>query len=140
TKPTARVEDLSNVLGVAHVDGKYYFTDKDFLDEGADAVLATGSRVIKLYLTPSAPKRYSWNSHWPSDIHSLVELAQTPYFRSVFVKPFTTFILTTYSFGRGDHYWTTEITDEEKADETRQFHDLAAYLLKTYNGTGKTFV
>ena len=28
--------DLSNVFGVAHVDGKYYLTSEDFLDEGAD--------------------------------------------------------------------------------------------------------
>jgi|GEM_PF-1536656 len=129
--------DLANVFGVAHVDGKYYLSSEDFLDEGADQVLATGSKVIKLYLTP---KRYPWNSDWSRGTHSLVEMARTPYFKSVFSKPFTTYILTAYSIGRSDHYWTLGMTGDEAKEETRQFHDLTAYLLTTYRGTGKTFI
>ncbi|HEV2207464.1 MAG TPA: hypothetical protein VG167_01730 [Verrucomicrobiae bacterium] len=128
----------AEVFGVAHVDGKYYLTpQQDFLDEGADQVLATGSKVIKLYLTP---RRYPWNSHWPEGITSLVQMAQTPYFKSVFAKPFHTYILTAYAIGREDHYWTTGIDAAQAADETRQFYDLTRYLLSAYKGTGKTFV
>lgn len=129
--------DPATVFGVAHVDGKYFLTTQDFLNEGADQILATGSKVIKVYLTP---KRYPWNSDWPKNVSSLVQLAQTPYFGSVFSKPFTTYILTVYSLGRDDHYWTQGITAEEAADETRQFYDLSKFLLTTYKGTGKTFV
>lgn len=129
--------DPADVFGVAHVDGKYYLTSEDFLDEGADQVLTTGSRVIKLYLTP---KRYPWNSDWGTSPHSLVEMAKRPYFQSVFSKPFKTYILTAYSMGRGDHYWVTGISAEQAQDETRQFYDLTKYLLTTYRGTGKTFV
>ena len=50
----ARAADLSTVLGVAHVDGKYSLTHDDFLNEGADQVLAAGSKVIKVYLAPMA--------------------------------------------------------------------------------------
>jgi len=132
-----QAQELSNVLGVCHVDGKYSLTHDDFLDEGADQVLATGSKVIKIYL---APVRYPWNSAWPKDIKDLRELAQTPYYQSVFSKPFTTYIITAYSIGLGDNYWTTAITDAQRAEETRQFHDLTEYLLTTYKGTGKTFV
>lgn len=134
---SAHAQDLRDVMGVTHVDGKYFLTHKDFLNEGADQVLATGSRVLKLYLVPS---RYRWNSDWPSDLKSLTEVAQTPYFRAVFAKPFKTIILTTYSIGRDDHYWTTGVTPEQEADETRQFHDLTKHLLVTYKGSGKTFV
>ena len=129
--------DAVDVFGVAHVDGKYFLTSGDFLNEGADQVLATGSRVIKLYL---APKRYPWNSVWPRETKNLVELAQGPYFKSVFSKPFHTYILTVYSAGRAEHYWTAGITAEQAADETRQFYELSKYLLATYKGTGKTFV
>jgi hypothetical protein len=129
--------DLADVFGVAHVDGKYYLTSGNFLGEGADQVLATGSKVIKLYLTP---KRYPWNSEWPEGVHSLVDMAQTPYFQSVFSKPFATYILTAYSIGRADNYWTRGVTEEEAKEETRQFHDLTKYLLTTYRGSGKTFV
>ena len=125
------------MFGVAHIDGKYYLTTQDFLDEGADQILATGSKVIKLHL---APKRYRWNSDWPKGSASLAQLAQTPYFRSVFSKPFNTYVLTAYSLGRPDHYWTAGITDEQAADETRQFYELSKYLLTAYQGTGKTFV
>lgn len=127
----------ADVFGVAHVDGKYFLTTDDFLDEGADQVLATGSKVIKLYLSP---KRYPWNSHWPRNIHSLAEMAQTPYFQSVFSKPFHTYILTAYSIGREDHYWSDGITPEQATEETRQFYELTKYLLTHYQGTGKTFV
>src|SRR5579864_7804306 len=77
--------DSASVFGIAHVDGKYYLTAEDFLNEGADQVLATGSKVIKLYLTP---QRYPWNSDWPKHFNSLAEVAQAPYFKSVFSKPF----------------------------------------------------
>lgn len=129
--------DPSSVFGVAHVDGKYYFTKEDFLNEGADQILTTGSKVIKLYLTP---QRYPWNCDWPTGIQNLTDVAQTPYFRSVFAKPFKTYILTAYSIGRPDHYWTSGVTSEQAEEETRQFYDLTRYLLRTYRGTGKTFV
>jgi hypothetical protein len=126
--------DPAEVFGIAHVDGKYFLTTQDFLDEGADQVLATGDKVIKLYLTP---RRYPWNSQWPAHCTSLVDLARTPYFQSVFAKPFRTYILTAYSLGRDDHYWTQGITPGQAA---RQFHDLTKHLLTAYRGTGKTFV
>ncbi len=129
--------DPAEVFGVAHVDGKYFLTSQNYLNEGADQVLATGSKVIKLYL---APRRYPWNSEWPENLHSLVDIARTPYFASVFSKPFHTYILTVYAVGRQDHYWTEGMTAEQAADETRQFYDLTKFLLQTYRGTGKTFV
>jgi hypothetical protein len=134
----ARAQDFRDVFGVSHVDGKYFLNkDEDFLNEGADQVLATSSRTIKLYLTAD---RYPWNSDWPKDVKDLAGMAQTPYFKEVFAKPFHTYILTAYSFGRDDHYFVEGITGSDKADETRQFHDLTRYLLTTYKGTGKTFI
>ena len=137
--------DLRDVIGVTHVNGKYHLTEQDFLNEGADQVLGLGSRVIKLYLTvpPTSAnphsKVYPFNSNWPR-ARSLVELAATPYFRKVFAKPFSTYILTAYSAGRPDHYWLRGVTEKQAADETRQFHEFARYLLTTYRDTGKTFV
>lgn len=131
------IADPENVFGVAHVDGKYFLTKEDYLNEGADQVLGTGSKVIKLYLTP---KPYRWNSSWPRNLKSLRDVAETSYFQSVFSKPFKTYILTAYSIGRPDHYWVHGITPEQAANETQQFYDLTKYLLTTYKGTRKTFV
>src|SRR4051812_35961945 len=105
---TARA-DLSDVLGVTHVDGKYYFGAKDYLDEGADTVLATGSKVIKLEMNYSTPAKYPWNSTWGS-VTSLTSMAQTGYFSSVFSKPFDKYVITAYTptvpgGGDADQYW-----------------------------------
>jgi hypothetical protein len=83
-------------------------------------------------------RHYPWNSRWPARFGSLVELAQTPYYRALFAKPFTTFILETYAFGRPDHYWINGISQAQIRDETRQFDELSAYLLSAYRGTNKT--
>jgi hypothetical protein len=131
-------KDLRDVVGVTHVAGKYHLTDKDFLNEGADQILALGSRVIKLYLLRPAHD-YPFNTQWP-ETRSLVEMAQTAPYVALFKKPFTTYIMTTYSMGSGDHYWRTGMSEADKADETRQFRELARHFLTTYRGTGKTFI
>lgn len=137
--PAPPRRDLRDVIGVTHVAGKYHLTDRDFLAEGADQVLALGSRVIKLYLTLPPERNYPFNARWPK-VRTLVDLAGTPYYRAVFEKPFTTYILTTYSAGRPDHYWRQGVTDEQARDEEEQFYRLARHLPTTYRGSGKTFV
>lgn len=131
-------KELRDIIGVTHVDGKYHLTDKDFLNEGAEQILALGSQVIKVWFH-NPRKSYSFNSQWPQT-NSLVEIAQTKYFRSLFDKPFTTYIMMCFSFGQNAAYWRKGITTEQKLDEQRQFYELAKFLLTTYKGTGKTFV
>ena len=129
---------LRNIIGVTHVDGKYHLTDKDFLNEGAEQILTLGSRVIKVWFH-NPLKSYSFNSQWPQT-NSLIEIAQTKYFRELFDKPFTTYIMMCFSTGNNAAYWRKGITSEQKLDEQRQFYELTKYLLTTYRGTGKTFV
>lgn len=125
-------------LGVCHVSSRYHLTQGDILNEGAERVLELGSRVIKVwFMRPE--NSYKWNSQWPK-VNSLVELAQTPYFRALFARPFTTFVLEAYSFGKDDHYWKRGMSEDDVADETRQFEELTRYLLEAYRGTSKTFV
>ena len=134
---------LPDIIGATHVHGGYYHTKKDNLNEGADEILAMGSRVIKLwfygkrYEHPEAV--YPFNSKWEK-VDSLVDGAKLPYWKAVFDKPFTTYILCVTSLGREAGYWVDGITQEEARDETRQFYELAKYFLTTYRGTGKTFV
>ncbi|HCO96362.1 MAG TPA: hypothetical protein DIU00_20885 [Phycisphaerales bacterium] len=131
-------KELRDIIGVTHVDGKYCLTDEDFLNEGADQILALGSRVIKVWF--HNPRRsYSFNSKWP-EMNSLVEVAKSPYFRELFDKPMTTYIMMCFSMGREAGYWRKGVTEEQKLDEQRQFYELAKYLLTTYKGTSKTFI
>lgn len=129
---------LPDIVGVTHVDGKYHLSNKDFLNEGADQILALGSRVIKVWLHNPA-KSYSFNSEWPP-MESMVDTARSPYFRELFEKPFTTYIMMCFSKGRGAGYFRNGMTEEQRLDERRQFYELARYLLTTYKQTGKTFV
>ncbi len=136
-------KELRDTLGVTHVAGKYHLTDKDFLGEGADQILDLGSRVIKVWFFTdqhALPKNdYPYNSQWP-EVDSLVQGAQTLYYRALFDKPFTTYILCTAAMGQPAAYWRNGITAEQEADEQKQFYELAKYFLTQYKGTGKTFV
>jgi len=141
---TAMAKEVRDTVGVVHVAGRYYLTDKDFLNEGADQILALGSRVIKVWFfsgkdNQSLVSSYPYNSEWPK-VHSLVEGAQTPYFAELFDKPFTTYVLKVTSLGRDEGYWRAGISNEQKQDEQKQFYELAKYLLTRYKNTGKTFV
>ncbi len=51
-------KDIRDIVGSTHVAGRYNFTDKDFLNEGADALLELGSRVIKLWFTQNPKSDY----------------------------------------------------------------------------------
>lgn len=134
---------LPDIVGVTHVAGRYYLTDKDFLNEGADQILTLGSRVIKVWFYGKRHEGpasvYPYNSNWP-EVKTLVEAAQTPYFRQLFNKPFTTYILVVTALSRPDGYWRTGITEQQKVDEQKQFYELAKYFLTAYKGMGKTFV
>ena len=136
-------KDVRDIVGVTHVAGRYHLTDRDFLNEGADQILALGSRVIKVWFWAGiggrVPESYPYNSQWPT-VESLVAGAKTPYFKALFSKPFTTYIMVVASLGRDEPYWRKGITEEQKQDEQRQFYELAKYLLIQYQGTGKTFV
>ncbi|UCG50200.1 MAG: right-handed parallel beta-helix repeat-containing protein [Phycisphaerales bacterium] len=133
-----RTGELRDIIGVTHVAGKYHLTEGDFLNEGADAILELGSRVIKIWFA-DVKGSYPFNSDWPR-MGSLVDIAKSPYFRRLFEKPFSTYIMMCFSVGRGGGYWKGGITEEQKRGEERQFYELAKHLLTTYNGTGKTFV
>lgn len=135
--------DVRDVLGVTHVVGRYALTEKDFLNEGADQVLALGSRVIKLWFYPGQgeppQKMYPFHSDWPV-VTDLVSCAKTPYFQAVFAKPFTTYILTTARPDRPQGYWRDGMTAADEAAETQAFSELTKHFLTTYRGTGKTFI
>jgi hypothetical protein len=136
-KTTARKE-LRDVIGVTHVSGKYYLSGEDFLNEGADQILALGSRVVKVWLH-KPQQSYPFNSQWP-ETDTPVEIAKSPYFRELFNKPMTTYILMCFSTGADAGYWREGLTKDRKLLEQKQFYDLTKYLLTTYKGTGKTFV
>lgn len=138
----ALAEEARDVLGVAHADGKYNFTDQDYLNEGADRILDLGSRVIKVFLIPSTIKDlYRFNSDWEPPATDTLQLIQRSHFQELLAKPFTTIILVIPAVtGTGPAEFLDGLSREEAAAEADQMYRLTRYLLTTYKGTGKTFI
>ena len=129
---------LADRIGVTHADGSYNFTDEDFLGEGARAVLALGSRVIKIWYTPRIMSQmYPYNSRWP-ETDDLVTLGRSEHMARLFTMPFTTFILEEVS--TAGHDWMKGLTARQADDIREEQRRFAAWLLATYRGSGKTFV
>lgn len=137
----AQATDAREVLGVAHVAGRYNFTDEDYLNEGANVLLELGTRVIKVFFVPHQVNvHYPFNSDWGDPLPaSVVELAQKPYFQELFSKPFSTYILVISAAGGGAPYFEG-LTPEEAETEREQMYLLTKHLLTTYANTGKTFI
>jgi hypothetical protein len=128
--------EIRDVLGSAHVAGRYSFADEDFLNEGADRLLELGTRVIKVWFQLDASRAYPFNSDWGPPATDLAELARKPYYRRLFDKPFSTYILVISASSQ----WLDGMTPEEVGAEREQVYKLARHLLVAYAGSGKTFV
>ncbi|MCK9479138.1 MAG: hypothetical protein M0R40_06515 [Firmicutes bacterium] len=137
-------EKVSDVVGVFHGSGKYHFTDKDYLNEGADEIENIGTSVIKLWFKNRAHENYYYNSDWEQfgELKSLSELAETSYFKNVFSRPqFKTIILNAYEFSNGyDTNWRNGLSETEKSNVYNEFYNFTMYLYTVYQGSGKTFI
>jgi hypothetical protein len=70
-------------LGTTLVEGQYHLTSAPALLEGADQMLALGTRVGKFWFEPHrAARDYPWHSRWPA-MRTLAELAASPYWQAV---------------------------------------------------------
>lgn len=133
------------IIGSSHVIPRYYFGSKDCLNEGADRLLAMGSKVIKIWYYNGAETpniMYPWNSTWPTNIYSLVQGLSVPHFSTLFNKPFKTFVLNVASMVNptNPYYWKDNITPAQLAQEEQEFYLFAKALLTNFQGSGKTFV
>ncbi len=143
SQPNSDKKSLPDIIGSTHVRGRYYLNQEDFLNEGADKLLKMGTRVIKVWLhngseTPAV--MYPYNSQWP-EFNSLVQCAKHPYWKKLFNKPFTTYIIQVMAVDdMPDYYWLDGFTQKQLKDIENQMYQLAKYLLIEYQNTGKTFI
>ena len=131
--------DFTARVGATHVAGKYHLTSKPFLIEGAEKLLALGTRLGKFWFMPhGAAHDYPFNGQW-GKYTNFVELAKSDYFASVFAMPFATIFLEAHSpveerwgsSGNGPGFY-------ERV--TREFYDLTAHLYQTCRARPVTFV
>ncbi|MBZ5507729.1 MAG: carboxypeptidase regulatory-like domain-containing protein [Acidobacteriia bacterium] len=130
--------------GVTHAEGKYGFTQDNFLIEGANRVRDLGSGAIFFYMDPAFRTRYPDKSNapsWPAgNPATLTELAQTAPFQAVLDMPFKTFVITAFSFANMDNVADFSVNPDAAAFEEQEFYDLAKYLYMRYAGTNKIFI
>lgn len=154
---------LNEILGVTHTSGKYFFSNKDFLNEGADIIEVMGINTIKLWLTPNPDVSYNYNTIWPKStnlgidsgypegwnklpeyqnakINSLVDLLKTSYYQDVLAKDrnFTTYVFETTEFKSFN--WKSGLSPYEINEIKRQFKEVTIYLMESQKGTGRTFL
>ena len=150
-KVASLIESYNYAIGTQTVGPKYKFTNKTTLVETALEIQKMGSNLLKFSMNP----RYcSENYDLPENkaITSLTKLATLePSVKEVLDMDFKFYHIWVYGF--------TQYTPEPagKKDDTAQIkfingypkqyeealykelYELASYLLKTYNGSGKTF-
>lgn len=131
--------DLKHRVGATHVAGKYHLTDKPFLIEGAEKLLELGTRVGKFWFMPDGAHRdYRFNSQW-GKYRTLLELAQSDYFRQVFAMPFSTILLEAHT--PADNGWKdTRKSERFYAALEKEFYEFTSHLYQTYRERKLTFV
>jgi hypothetical protein len=105
--------DFRDRVGATHVAGKYHFTRKPYLIEGAERLLELGTRLGKFWFMPNGGSHdYPFNSTWRK-YGTLLELAKSEYWEQVFAMPFATLVLEAHN-PAGDGW---------KADRPQSFYD-----------------
>lgn len=127
-------KDFKNRIGATHVAGKYYFTNKPYLIEGSEKMLEMGYGVLKLWFRKNPGNGYFYNSDWqlPKEL-TLTQLAQHPYWKTVFEMPFHTIALSVDGTGVKTTAASAKIEEEE-------VYELTKYLLTTYASREVTFI
>ena len=134
-----RGRPMRDVLGVNHINVLYTLTEQDALNEGADEILAMGSRVIKLTMREEMTPHYRHHAEWPQ-VTTLAQLAEHPLLRELFRKPFTTYVIMAFRPGRPVCYQVQGLTPEDAQAERDACYELARHFLTQYRGSGKTFI
>lgn len=129
--------------GVAHIDGRYRFTQNNYLLEGAHKISDLGSDSIFIYLTPWFRSDYPDQStrNWPaSDPAGIVGVAQTAPYDQVFHMPFKTIVMTTFTIANADRVQGIAHSADRLSAEENEFYQLTKYLYSRFSGSGKTFI
>jgi hypothetical protein len=134
------LDTFDYILGTQVIGANYQFTDQSLLLEGGDAVQSMGSNMIKVSMGPNYVKAHYAKEKDP-DIDSLTGLAQQKDFKALFEMPFSRYFLWASAFSTEGKVtpWHGHMKPEVLAAEYKEMFELTAYLLKTYDGTGKTF-
>lgn len=137
---TGDVARYNCAVGVQTIGSQYQFTDKTRLLETAEIIRDMGSNIIKFRLDPQF-KEFNYAGPDPIQPKSLADLAaRDPSIRTVFEMPFYYYFMwINLPFAPAEWRDADGYTQKDADAEYKEMYDLACYLLKTYNRSGKTF-
>jgi hypothetical protein len=125
------------ILGTNAIGGKYQFTSESKLYEQARRIRAMGSNVLKISLGPNSPKSYNLKIDGkPSTTLDL--FLSSPEYKKVFDMDFK-YIFSWVHTNTGIN-WKNGINQAQEKQLYDEMYQFAAYLLKTYNHSHKTFL
>jgi hypothetical protein len=135
---SVEIDTFNYVLGTQTIGKAYQLTDKPFLVETAEAIHQMGSNLLKIAMSSrSYGKNYGLKRR--DDIRSLADMAtREPSVKAVLDMPFGIYQIWAYCFTSG--WWADGLSEAERAAEYEEMYAFARHLLRTYNGSGKTFL
>jgi hypothetical protein len=130
--------DFKARVGATHVAGKYHFTTKPFLIEGAERLLELGTRLGKFWFMPrGGANDYPFNSKWEKQ-GDFLSLAKTEYWAQLFEMPFQTLILEAHS-PKGDD-WKKDQPESFYEAISHDFTELTSYLYRRFREREVTII
>jgi hypothetical protein len=129
--------DFNARVGATHVAGKYHFTNKPFLLEGAERLIEMGTRLGKFWFMPAGGHDYPFNSTW-TKAKNFVELAKMDYWEQLFALPFKTIILEAHTLD-GDSF-KQDKPARFYENITQQFADITAHFYKKFRDRDVTII
>ncbi len=125
--PLSPIERYNFVAGTQSIGAGYHFTDESMLVETARAMLAMGSNIMKFSLEGKSPyKTLAERAAQDQDVQTLFHLPFALYF--LWVAPISA------PYGDGTPFDPVRLEAQK-----REMYELTCYLLRTFNGSGKTF-
>lgn len=122
-------------IGTQTIGPNYHFTDENPLVETARGILELGSDILKVSLCP-----HSYGIAADGKL-PLADVARLPEFHSVLDMPFRTILCWAQPrTGPAARIFDPDDTEAWEAGVYRQMYDLTAWLLRTWSGSGKTFL
>ncbi|NVJ89074.1 MAG: hypothetical protein HWD82_06500 [Flavobacteriaceae bacterium] len=139
-KPTYdSIKPLANynfVLGTNGIGGKYKFSEESKLVEQSKHIRGMGSNILKISLGKNAPQSYGLQ--YKSATTTLELFTSVPDFKKVFDMDFKYIFAWVHTLT--DVKWRQRINKKEEKILYEEMYNFAAYLLKTYSNSGKTFM
>lgn len=130
------LEDYNFVMGLNSFPTKYQFTKDSKLLEQAKQTRAVGSNIFKTSITDRNLKDYGYTKKDAGTIMEVIKLM--PDYDKVFKMDFKYYLFWVHT-ATGIN-WKKGINNNQEKILYNEMYDLAAYLLKNFNNTGKTFL